>query len=474
MNEFYSIIIKKESAVPLYQQLADALCQLIESGVLKPNSKLPPIRTMAAKLKVNAVTVVTAYKYLENKKVVYSQVGSGTYVSPIPVNKIPEPVVEENVRPFDNHFELEHAINFVDTSMPHSLFPVQEFKEAFNEILEREKGGAFQYQDSMGYEPLRCILCEYLLSYGIKTTAEHIQIISGAQQGIDIVAKAMLTYGDVIFVEKPTFYGAAGAFLSRGGKIVEIPMEQDGMDMDTLENLLKLYHPRFIYMMAYFQTPTGISYGMDKKRKLLELAEKYDTYIIEDDNLYDFNYSEELLVPLKALDYKNRVIYIKSFSKILMPGLRIGFVVIPKKILNSVMEAKYTTDISTSGFIQKALDYYLRKNGWEQHGKVMREYGSKKYKKILECANQYLKGNVEYHCPEGGISLWVGLPKGMKAENLCSRLLEENVIVSPGSQFYMSGEESNHIRLCFSNVSDDEIETGLQCVGECIDEMQST
>ena len=154
---------------------------------------------------------------------------------------------------------MENAINFTSTSLPNEMFPVDAFKEAFNAVLDREKGGAFRYMDSMGYVPLREQLCRYLMNYGIKTSPENVQIISGAQQGIDIISKAMLRYGDVVFVEKPTFYGAAGAFLSRGGKLMEIPLEEDGMDMVILENFLKLYHPRFIYMMAYYQTPTGIS-----------------------------------------------------------------------------------------------------------------------------------------------------------------------------------------------------------------------
>lgn len=468
MNTFHSIVLNKNGGIPLYQQLAEGLCRQIEEGTLLPNSKLPPIRTMASQLKVNAVTVVNAYKYLEQKKVVYSQVGSGTYVSPIPVNELPVPVAEEHLLAYEGRFDLENAINFVNTALPHELFPTEEFKEAFDHVLDREKGGAFAYQDSMGHLPLREILCTYLEEEGIKTTPQNIQILSGGQQGLDVVSKAMMTYGDIIFVEKPTFYGAAGAFLSRGGKLVEIPMEADGMDMTDLENLMKLYHPRFIYMMAYFQTPTGISYSMDKKRKLLELAERYDTYIIEDNNLYDFNYSKTPVVPLKALDYKNRVIYIKSFSKILMPGLRIGFMVIPKKILHSVITAKYTTDISTSGFIQKALTYYLEKNGWQNHGDVMRKYGSEKYGSTIRAADRYLKGKVTYLRPEGGISLWLDLGKGFPTERLCSRLLEKNVILSPGSQFTLDGEESHHIRLCFANVSNDKIEVGIKRLGEGI------
>ena len=471
MEGIFQIQLQKEKETPLYQQLAESIMALILDGLLPANSKLPPIRKMAEQFGVNTVTIVNAYKYLEQKQMVYSRVGSGTFVSPLPVEHIPEPVANRNLRSFGGDLSVENAINFSSTSLPHEMFPVDAFKKAFDEVLDREKGGAFSYMDSMGYAPLREQLCRYLESYGIKTSVENVQVISGAQQGIDIISKAMLRYGDVVFVEKPTFYGAAGAFLSRGAKLVEVPMEPDGMDMTILEDFLKLYQPKFIYMMAYFQTPTGISYSMEKKRRLLELAEKYDTYIIEEDNFCDFHYGKEDIVPLKALDYKNRVIYIKSFSKILMPGLRIGLAVLPKRIHQAVMEAKYTTDISTSGFIQRALEYYLRENGWERHAKQMRQYGSQKYRKTLSCARKYLSGMAKYGLPGGGVSLWVELPEGVGAEAFCSRMLEKNVILTPGSQYALNGEEDGHVRLSFGNLSDDKIEVGLKRMGDTLKEM---
>ncbi len=461
------------SATPLYQQLAEGLVGLITSGSLPANSKLPPIRRLAEHFGVNSVTVVHAYQSLERRQLVYSRVGSGTFVSPLPVEHIPEPVASRNLRSFEEGFFVENAINFTSTSLPHEMFPVDAFKKAFNEVLDREKGGAFRYMDSMGYEPLREQLCHYLANYGIQTSTENVQIISGAQQGIDIIAKAMLRYGDIVFVEKPTFYGAAGAFLSRGGRLVEVPLQEDGMDMTLLENFLKLYHPRFIYMMAYYQTPTGVSYSMEKKRRLLELAEKYDTYIIEEDDFYDFCYSRESVVPLKALDYKNRVIYIKSFSKILMPGLRMGLIVLPKKIQRAVLEAKYTTDISASGFIQRALEYYLREFGWEEHAKEARRYGGEKYRKMLSAAKKYLPDTVKYGYPNGGVSLWVELPLGVGAEALCSRILEKNVILTPGSQYAIGAEENRHIRMCFIHLSDDRIAVGLKRIGDTICAMQA-
>lgn len=471
MEEIFRIQLHKDGEGPLYLRLAEAIMERISEGYLPANSKLPPIRKLAEQLGVNAVTVVNAYKYMENKQMVYSRMGSGTYVSPLPVEHIPEPVANRNIRFFGGEISVENAIDFSGTSLPHEMFPVDAFKKAFDEVLEREKGGAFSYMDGMGYEPLREQLCRYLESYGIKTTVENVQVLSGAQQGIDIISKVMLHYGDVVFVEKPTFYGAAGAFLSRGAKLVEVPLEEDGMNMTILEDYLKLYQPKFIYMMAYFQAPTGISYSMEKKRRLLELAEKYDTYIIEEDNFCDFHYGKEAIVPLKALDYKNRVIYIKSFSKILMPGLRIGLAVLPKKIHQAVMEVKYTTDISTSGFIQRALEYYLRENGWEEHAEAMRRYGSGKYRKTISCAGKYLSGMVKYGLPGGGVSLWIQLPDGIGAEAFCSRMLEKNVILTPGSQFDISGEDDSHVRISFGNLSDDRIEVGLKRMGDTLREM---
>ena len=156
-----------------------------------------------------------------------------------------------------------------------------------------------------------------------------------------------------------------------------------------------------------------------------------------------------------------------------MPGLSMGLIVLPKKIHQAVMEAKYTTDISTSGFIQRALEYYLRENGWEKHAAETRRYGSEKYRKTLSAARKYLSGVAKYGHPNGGVSLWVELPKGVDAEAFCSRMLEKNVILTPGSQYDISGEEDRHVRLSFANLSDDKIEVGLKRMGDTLREMKA-
>lgn len=465
----FSFQLEKESAVPLYQQLAAQILALAESGQLQPNEKLPPIRTLSAQLGVNASTVVAAYRALEQKKAVYSHVGSGTFVSPIPQEELPKE--QETLPQLLLHRPVMEAgaVNFTDTSLPPSLFPTEAFQKAINTLLEQEKGAAFGKMDSQGYFPLREVLCRFLADYGISAHPENIQILSGAQQGLDVVSKALLRFGDVIFVEKPTFTGAVGAFYSRGCRVVELEMEEDGVNLGELENMAKLYHPRFFYTMAYFQTPTGISYSQSKKKKLLDLAEKYDFYVIEDDNLYDFNYTKKPLVPLKAMDHRNRVIYLKSFSKILMPGLRMGFAVFPRKLLSDMMQAKYTTDIATSGFLQKALALYLEENSWSEHIKTICAYGKEQYRLAVKYVDRYLAEDISYLKPQGGISLWLR-PRGFSAQALLMAAANKGVYLSPGSQFALSEGEHNALRLCFIHVPEAKLEQGIRRMAQALKE----
>ena len=472
MDKVYSIKLDKTYDIPLYQQLAEQITFLIEQGEIKPNEKLPPIRRLAEILGVNNVTVVNAYKHLESKKIIYSHVGSGTFVSEIKLSELPDPVLKNQYSAgFSIDFDIQNAINFAKSTVNPDLFPVEEFKAAFNEVLDRDLGNAFSYQESQGYMPLRGEICKDLLKYNIKTTEDKIQIISGAQQGIDIISKSMLGIGDVVFVEKPTYYGALGAFASRGAQIVEIDMEPDGMNMDRLENLLKVMRPKFIYIMSYFQTPTCCSYSLDKKYRLLNLAAKYDTYILEEDNQNEFIYNGEDVIPVKALDYKNRVMYVKSYSKSIMPGLRIGFMALPKKILNQLLSVKYTTDIATSGFIQRAFELFLSSGGYDKHIRQMREIFKVRYNTAIRAIDTYLAPHVNYTPPAGGVNLWLTLKdKHISAENLSQKLLKENVIITPGS-LYSSGNESiPSFRLSYAGVDNAYISLGIKKIAESLKE----
>lgn len=468
MDIFNNVKLDKSSNVPLYQQLAESILNLIEQRELAPDTKLPPIRSLAASLGVNSVTVVNAYKYLESKKAVYSHVGSGTFVADPGLNDN-KPVTRSLLsRKKLDSIDTEHCINFADTSVSVELFPVSQFKNCFNAVLDRDKGDAFSYSDidAMGYKPLRRVIAQRLEEEGIKAFAERIQIISGAQQGLDIVSKAMLNTGDMVFTEKPTCYGALGAIFSRGAQAVEIPLEYDGINIDILKKLLKVYNPKFTYVMTRYQTPTGICYSPQKKRELLELAYKHNFYIIEEDNMGDFNYTDVKPVTLKALDYRNRVIYIKSFSKILMPGLRIGYMILPKAVSQAVTSAKYSSDISTSGFIQRAFELYLQSSEHNSHINRMCSIFSEKYKLITSLTDEKLMSYFSYNKTGGGLTLWLKLSDKLPDTRvLCSVLTENGVVVMPGNLFTSDDEEiKRHIRLSFANVTNDNIKDGISII----------
>jgi DNA-binding transcriptional MocR family regulator len=467
MDNFGHIILEKENGIPLYRQLGDGIRRMIEDGRLAPETKLPPIRQLAKALSVNNMTVVSAYKYLENRKHVYSMVGSGTYVAGLSERVLPLPLLKNEYsasQPVSG--DLSQYINFADTATAAALFPVDAFKKAFDAVLDRDGGSAFDYQDSQGYPPLRESLCSLLENVSVKTSPDRIQIISGAQQGLDILAKALLQPGDTLLAESPTFYGAVGAFLSRGAQVAEIPLHTDGPDPVRMEALIKTNRPKAMYLMPNFQTPTGISYSLEIKRQVLELAYKYNVYIIEEDSQNDFYYDNRRRLPLKALDYRNMVIYIKSFSKILMPGLRMGFMVCPRRV--NVTAVKRNTDIATSGYIQRAFDLYLRSGGLESHGLQMRAVYGRRYRNTTAAA-AYLSPFAGFNPPDGGLSLWFTLKKKMDAEALFSRFLQQKVIVTPGSMFSLQGNDMPCFRVSFAAVPEPGIDEGFRIMASVMD-----
>jgi 2-aminoadipate transaminase len=359
--------LDKESDHPLYLQLYNQLQEMIEKRQVLPDSKLPPIRKLATKLGVNNVTIVNAYKLLEYNGLVYSKVGSGTYVADLTSkaiirkdNAMESARIEEMGSMDRGQIEIgQNTINFASATPTPELFPVNDFKNVLNEVLDRDKGFAFGYQESQGFYPLRESIASYLSIPKSKLASEDIQIISGAQQGIDILAKVLLNYGDYLIVESPTYTGAIAAFRSRGANIIEVPMENDGINLEILEDKIKKYKPKFIYCMPNFQNPTGYCYSYAKKRALLELVNRYDVLIIEDDYLTELNYGKRELTPLKLMDRYDKVAYIKSFSKIFMPGLRLAFLSVPQELYSDVLAAKHISDISTSAIAAKNLWFVI-------------------------------------------------------------------------------------------------------------------
>ena len=468
MKEFESIQLDARKKQPLYIQLYLKLRHMILEGQLYKNYKLPSIRHMANWLKVNTVTVVNAYKLLEEENLVYSKRGSGFYVSLDSDRSLEQ---KRSLYQSQSKMKGTEIIDFSTSTPSPELFPVSKFKEILNKVLDRDRGDAFDYQDIQGYRPLRNSIARYMENFGVTVDESCILVISGAQQGIDVLAKALLDFGDGVVVESPTYLGAIAAFRSRNATLMEVPIEPKGLNMGNLENILKKNKPRLIYTMPNFQNPTGYCYSKKTRHQLLALAEKYNAYIIEDDFLSELCFTGNPVQPLKADDSSNRVIYIKSFSKIFMPGLRLGFMAVPKEIFHTVINAKHLSDVSTSGLIQRAVDIYLKEEHWVSHFENMhRVYGSR-YRTMERPLKKYLPPQVKYSLPQGGLHLWLTLPYGIPSTILYDTALKNNVLIAPGTVFFSDQRISDSFRLSFAVTNEEEIENGIKKLGRIINHL---
>lgn len=463
-----SITLDKNMDIPLYIQLYDNIKKLIEEDKFETD-KLPSIRALSKSLGINNVTVVSAYKLLESEGYVYSSKGSGTYIKKSPL-EVEVPLMEEDLDLMNAgilHLS-EDSINFASVSPRPELFPIKNFKKTLIEVLDRDEGLAFLYPEITGYKPLRESISKFLLEYySTEVNIDSILITSGGQQGLDIIAKTLISPGDYILVENPTYTAALSAFKSRGARIISVPMKNDGIDIDLLKSYVNRYNPKFIYVMTNYQSPTTYSYSEEKKKELIELANNNDLYIIEDDFLTDL-YFKDKKTPLKSMDREDKVIFIKSFSKVFMPGVRIGFVTLPKCLFTRIIKAKHTTDVTSSGYLQRAFDLYLRHGYWKEHIENIRTVYKRKYDLMISLLNNLKKYGVSFTEPDGGLSIWLRLPDNIDSLKFYRECSENKVAVIPGNIFFVDDSHDNFIRISFGAVEDDEIVTGINIIENLI------
>ncbi len=464
------INIKKEGHANLYIQLYRQLKKAILENKLKANTKLKPIRQMADELEINPATVVKAYNLLEMEELIYKKVGSGSYVSPLmeryPVNRKPPEESNELDMMEYGQILVKSDINFASATLSPELLPVDDFKKIMNTVIDRDRGEAFVYQKSQGYYPLREAIYANIIKEGINSSVNNIMIVSGAQQALDILAKVLVDFTNTVVVEEPTYSAALSAFRSRGAKIRPVSLLNDGMDLGELENVLKNNDVACVYVMTSFQNPTGISWRDEKKEALLRLADKYDFYIIEDDCLSELYYSGEKPVPLKDLDLNSRVIYIKSYSKIFMPGLRLGFMVVPKRILTLVLSAKYSTDISCPGLTQRVFDLYIREGYWKLHLQRVRSLFNRRFHLMKEKIRYFHPDISLIHSPRGGLYFWLALPEGLNSDTFYLMAAKNGASFLPGRVFYVEEKRNPFFRLSFAAVNEKEIKRGMDILIE--------
>lgn len=305
--------------------------------------------------------------------------------------------------------------------------------------MDRDGGYAFGYQRSQGYHELRKTISSYISNYNIEADIDEIQIISGA----------------------------ISVFNSRKANIVEIPITPEGIDIIDLEEKLAKHNPKFLYLMPNFQNPTGYSYSKANKERIIELAAKYDLLIIEDDCLGDLNYTSKNNQALKSLDQNKQIIYIKTFSKVFMPGLRLAFLLIPGHYFEDILISKYISDIFTDGLVQRVLDLYFKEEMWEKQITTLKNTYKQRYQTMCDALQEYLPEKVEFITPKGGLNFWLELPAELTDKQL-QQALNKNINLAPGSVFYAASPRDNKIRLSIAAVSKKEIKQGIKELAKII------
>ena len=484
------IPLDRQSNTPLYQQIKTHLQQGILSGSLPPDTRLPASRQLARDLGVNRITVETAYSELEADGLIYSRVGSGTYVlhsislpnTPIDSLDAAWPLWQQNIQvefaastDSEGSERLKSAahpelISFAGgTSAPH-MFPADDFRKVLPAVMRRDGMAALGYGESNGYGPLRSTIAHVLASQGLQARPENILITAGSQQALSLVSQLLLKPGDTILVESPTYGGALDLFRAVGFSVVGIPMDKQGMRVENLEKLLQQHHPKLIYTIPNFHNPTGTCLSSSRRRELIVLADRYNVPILEDDFVGDLRYDGRAQPALKALDPGGRVIYANTFSKLIMPGLRVGFLLIEGPIYEHLVNFKRVNDLATSALIQRALEAYVTVGRYQSHLRRSCQIFRKRRDAMIAALQRYLPADVHFDIPQGGLFLWVRLPEGISSDDLLPVARREGVDFVPGNRFFPDGMQGKAwIRLNFVLHSPEEIEEGIKRLGKAIE-----
>lgn len=368
-----------------------------------------------------------------------------------------------------------NIISFAGGLPAPETFPVKELEEISCQLL-REKGAtALQYGPTEGEAALREELAKWLSHEKASIKPENILITTGSQQGLDIVSKIFLDPNDIVVLELPTYIGGLQTFASYRARMMGVSQDEHGMRIDLLEKLFaklarKNKKPKFIYVVPDFQNPSGVTMSLERRKAILELAYKYEVPLVEDSPYRDLRFAGQAVPAIYSLDKENQVIVLGTFSKLLCPGLRLGWIIAPVEWMDRMIVAKQGMDLCSPSYTQLIVAEFLRRGLLTGQIDRIRKLYAKKRKVMLAALNKYMPKGVKWTEPEGGLFLWVKLPKRMSATELFPKAVENKVAYVIGSAFHCDGKGHNTMRINFSYPSEQQIEEGIKRLANMIQE----
>jgi len=360
------------------------------------------------------------------------------------------------------------VISFAGGLPAPELFPIREFQEACAYVLTHEGEKALQYGPTEGYPPLKEFLAEKMQKYGVPAEPPNILLTNGSQQALDLIGKVFIDPGTVVLTGCPTYLGAIQAWNAYQARFVTVPLDDDGMQVDLVEEILKREPVRFIYVLPNFHNPAGTTLPLERRLRLVELAAKYGVFIVEDDPYGELRFEGEDITPIVVL-HKENTIYLSTFSKTLSPGVRLGWLVAPEAVTAKLVQAKQGADLHTSTYVQMIVNDICQRGLLVSHVKRLRKVYRQRRDVMLAALEEHFPEGTSWTRPQGGLFLWARLPEGFDAgEFLKIAVKEEKVAFVPGFAFYPDGNGRNTLRLNFSNAQPDKIREGIARLGRAI------
>ncbi len=366
---------------------------------------------------------------------------------------------------------LPGVVSFAGGLPSPDVFPVEEFKHACQVVLETQASHALQYGTTEGYLPLREMIAERSRRYGINVRADNVMITNGSQQALDLIGKLFIDAGDNVAVESPTYLGAIQAWKVYGANFVTVETDENGMIPESLE--AQMHHkPKLLYLLPNFHNPLGTTIPKERRQRIIEICHKYQVPIIEDDPYGQLRYEGEHIPPAVKLDadlrgndtenYQGNVIYLSTFSKTLVPGLRLAWVIAPKEIILKLVQAKQGSDLHTSTFNQYVVQEVCKDNFLDRHIPIIRNVYRERRDLMMELIDELFPDEVKYVRPQGGLFLWLTTPPQLNTADLRPIAVEHKVAYVPGGPFHANGGGDNTMRMNFSNASEEDLREGMK------------
>jgi len=485
--------LQPESTIPLYAQIRDQMRALVYAGELRAGDRIPASRELADELRIHRTTVATAYAELEAEGLIEGFVGRGTYIARR--NGVreftPAPRAQGGAFRWEALFADERAgdglsrlmpqvsddmIAFISAKPSEGCFPIDDVRKCASEVLKREGREILRLGATDGYEPLREVLLKMLATEGIAVKESNLLVTDGCQQSLDLLAKAFLRPGDAVIVENPTYPGALSILSNARVRCLPVAVETSrdkqsyaGLDVKGVEAALEQNRVKLILATPDFQNPTGTTLPAEERKKLLDLATRFQVPIVEDHIYARLRLRGTAEPSLKAMDRHGIVIQIDSFSKMAFPGLRVGWCVAVERVIERLRQLKQISDLHTDQLSQATLAEFARIGMLGKHLNRMIKLYARRLDAMEKCLERHLPGGTEWTRPEGGMSVWITLPPGLDAGELLIHARERGVLFIPGRYFYVQNPRPNTLRLGFAGVEEKDITRGIITLGQVIE-----